>query len=621
MALRLVHRLKGGVLQKEVASCGVCLSNKKGNYFAFSLPANVTHYEGFFHFDAEAWQPFKVIESLSLGLPVVEVEKQASLVVRRSGRASETFLLSSNALLYEVAGFQGSVRLELDMRYVHDFDPWGRHFDVHEEEGLVVVRYEKSGQSGGAVPSGSGYEGFLAIGSPDGIVALERAGRWVRKERSFDEARGAATVDFVYHAGGLLVEGGKRFVFAFSKSREKAVKKVRYVLDRYELIRENLVQSGEQMLSRRSVVGNVALKALDDLTVLIKGGVQGIFAGLPWFFQFYARDEAVSLRAKLLEGRFLLVKEVVFRYLERILPSGQVPNRHPPSLVGSIDAAGWLFKRVEDAVRYLWSHGLLQDYFSRIELAYLRDRLEVVIERLRSSSLQEGLVWSAPQETWMDTTGGVDDGRLGACIEVQALMLVLYRCVRLLYKVTKKGNGKEYRQYERELAGEVRRRFFDGRRLADRVVQGGVDWTARPNAFLAGYLYPELLPEREWGKVVKWLLGSLWLEWGGLASIAKNHPLFCAEHSGEDDRSYHRGDSWFFCNNLAGVFLHRLDAAGFGGFVRKIRDASVEELLFSGWAGHCAEVSSAARLESRGCLAQAWSAATLIELLDALGEW
>jgi glycogen debranching enzyme len=96
--------------------------------------------------------------------------------------------------------------------------------------------------------------------------------------------------------------------------------------------------------------------------------------------------------------------------------------------------------------------------------------------------------------------------------------------------------------------------------------------------------------------------------------------LFQNSHTGINNKSYHRGDSWYFVNNIAAMSLAKLDYNKYKDQIEKIKNASVNEMLYSGFLGQCAELSSAEKQDSSGCLAQAWSASTLSELLFVLSQ-
>ena len=173
---------------------------------------------------------------------------------------------------------------------------------------------------------------------------------------------------------------------------------------------------------------------------------------------------------------------------------------------------------------------------------------------------------------------------------------------------------------EKEHKQRVREEFFKDGILYDTVYSGVVDNdnTIRPNVFLAYYVYPGLLTQNEWKQVFDSALKELWLDWGGLSTISHNSPLFKPEYTGQDDLSYHNGDSWYYINNYAAIVMHRLDKKYYSKQIKRILEASKEEMLFSGFIGCCAELSSAKYMKSEGCLSQAWSAASFIELIHEL---
>jgi glycogen debranching enzyme len=177
---------------------------------------------------------------------------------------------------------------------------------------------------------------------------------------------------------------------------------------------------------------------------------------------------------------------------------------------------------------------------------------------------------------------------------------------------------KEYEEREQELKKNVRDHFFHGTILADGLLPDEREWivdkTIRPNIFLAYYIYPELLEQEEWESVFDTALEHLWLEWGGLTTIEKGHKYFKDTYTGENDDSYHRGDSWFFVNNLAAIALHRCNAEKYEKYISKIGEASSFDLKWQGILGASSEVSSAKELRAEGTWQQAWSLGTLIEL-------
>ena len=353
-----------------------------------------------------------------------------------------------------------------------------------------------------------------------------------------------------------------------------------------------------------------SLKALDDLIVEING-FKGIYAGLPWFFQVWTRDEAISLGGLLAEKKYEVVKDILMRTSQNILPDGRIGNRMPSSDLGSADGVGWVFKRVADSYAALNSKGTLLDFWEDNEISEITLRLKNSLEKILRYYVKHGVTINRKKETWMDTDPG-NDAREGARIEIQALTLCMIKLAKDLCKHIDDPDQKRYALIEKEMRKTVKKHFYKKGVLYD----GVGDSTIRPNIFIAYYVYPDLLSKREWKQVFKDALQSLWLSWGGLSTIDKKSHLYCDEYTGMDDESYHRGDSWYWVNNIAAICLYRVDKKFFSRHITKILEASTEEILRLGVLGSHAEVSSAKEQGSEGALSQAWSSATYIEMIN-----
>ena len=342
--------------------------------------------------------------------------------------------------------------------------------------------------------------------------------------------------------------------------------------------------------------------SLDSLTIR-SGEHHALYAGLPWFFQIWGRDEAISLRGLMLSGDIHLARHVLERQLKTVNKIGRLPNRIPESPIGSADAFGWHAKRWMDLFHELARNKNVHEHFDRKDITKLANRLRIATELDIATNSYDVLAMSLAQETWMDSIP-----RDGLCIEIQALRLVM---LQLLYKLS---GDEKYLSREKRMREHVLDSFWNGKRLLDRVN----DETVRPNLFLACYLYKELLSGDSWEKAFDHALGRLWLSWGGLATIDMGDQRYQPRHTGERDTSYHNGDSWFWINNLAAIVLHRINREKYRDKIEAIIRASTDEILWSGAIGHHAELSSAEAMRSEGCLAQAWSAASYIELMHEI---
>jgi glycogen debranching enzyme len=495
-----------------------------------------------------------------------------------SVRAIERFALTSGALLYQVSHYVGRVQITLDMRQMHDFEQWGRHYTIQQVPGGQVVTY-----------SCPRYTFCLAV--------LGAKAEWAPKWRSvrYDaDARRQSNADYsVYDCLEFSCQHTLALRFGIGYTPQEAIAQANNTAPQ----RHHLVSPS------RDAALQAAVADLDGLLLALPQLEVGILAGYPWFYQVYNRDEAISLGAVIALGRDELAKKILLRSLSSRLPDGRIANRFPTSEIGSADGVGWTYLRAHQ----LFSRGA----FSEDEIRYIHQQLTASLEQLEQQHSAHGLITNGWKETWMDTTGGSQDGRAGARIEIQALTMRMYAFMAELCQATGDGDASFYRQRGELLQQTVRARFLDERGSLADGIDDHVDRTSRPNVFLACYAYPALLSDDEWHRAFSVVLRDLWLPWGALATISKDHLLFQPTHTGEQDKSYHRGDSWYFLNNIASMCLARF---GYTEQAEQLYASSQEQLLRIGVPGHAAEISSAEQQEGLGCPSQAWSAATFVEL-------
>jgi len=312
-----------------------------------------------------------------------------------------------------------------------------------------------------------------------------------------------------------------------------------------------------------------------------------LYAGLPWFFQSWQRDTALSLKA--LSFIKKNCAQTIFEAMLIAIIKGEKND-------SSVDGWGWLFKRAEN-------------------FSFRRKFLLAAIEEFfKNGQVNPNTNYFAhhPQSTWMDTIE-----RTPYSIEIQALLLNAFRLASTYYEFWRKKFF--YDSQEKEKREHMKENFWDGEILADGLFDNRTpDKTVRPNVFLAALAYPKLLTKAEWQQGLANILPRLWLEWGGLATLDLQSGNFQAEHTGELAFSYHQGDSWFFINNLAALMLTKTNKKKFWPYIEKILAASTTDILWQGMVGHHSELSSAINLRAEGCLCQAWSNAFYIELIREL---
>jgi predicted glycogen debranching enzyme len=592
------HELKGSGSELFL------LENKKGGYALLGQP-DYSHFGGVFFFLPDDWTLFKTIENIFIDAKPQGLRNKFFAVDRYAGATAESFFFFGKTFYYEVTDYSGSITLDLDMRRVYDNPQLGRSYRLYYEQDALIIEYYFKEETF-----------FLVIKGASNYTVLDE---WLPRHYAYDAKRGSLADRHVYRALRFFCDKKQRLSFTFGTDKHQALLDADNAFDEWDLMRSRVQQFAHSVKTDDSVPLSSAVFALESLVSSFNGNINrtGVFAGFPWFFQFWSRDELISLHGLVLAEKYSLVKDILLRYADNIGVDGRLPNRLPSADLGSADAVGWLWKRLGDFLLHLENKKLVWEYFSVAELNHLSEQLEYSLRLIQKNYVSEDLVVNGPKETWMDTHGGSGDMRAGNRVEVQALTLASLKTLFLLYRLLKKTNGNEFRSFERSLLTAVRKVLVVDDVLADGF-SGGLDKTIRPNIFLAYYLCPELLTKKQWIKTFDFVLPALWLDWGGLASISKDNPLFCAEYSGENNKSYHRGDSWYWVNNYAALALFAVDAERYNVYISKIQDASIRDLLWIGVIGQCSEISSATKQSAAGCFAQAWSAASLVELLYGL---
>jgi hypothetical protein len=576
MKMQILHEIDKATISKETkGDAAFLLGNKNSGYVYFSTGKR-SRYEGVFFQIRE--RVYRVIADITLEKGVEGIANRLHSVDRFSSKNRETFHMpyGLNSISYELKK-RDCIRIDLDVRESYDTGKESSYEIFEEGDGLVI----KCNRANEVF--------FIAIKSEK--LEYKEIGEFKRVYYERDRDRNSPPYEMpVYRA---LKIRSKRVIISFSDDRKTAIDESHHVFDNIKEIKEKQRNHVEDLTrdvrfkpDKINLAYKCCINSLDQLTT-----EEGVTAGFPWFFQRWTRDEAISL--KNLDRA--VKKKILNRDLWHIMDDGRIPNIIPDSDLGNSDTVGWVFKRIDESL----------ELFNNEERKFIRDTLIKSIIRLNENHIKNLLLFSKANETWMDTSYN-DKGREGARIEIQSLLLNMYR---LAYRLTR---NSKFTKLEEILRDMVREKFWDNKVLWD----GLGDPTIRPNVFISAYIYPELLSREEWIKCFENILPNLWCRWGGLASIDKENPLFIDHSTGEDPRSYHRGDSWYFLNNLSALVMHRIDKIRFNGYIDKIVKASTEDILWQGMIGHHSEISPASKQEAQGCGAQAWSAATYIELID-----
>ncbi len=658
----ITHSIKKKEIHKNISdtlnnSLSLFMLNRRGHYL--SLPVqpkdDVTNFNGWFNVfeNNDTYSLYKSIDNIYLNKTVTQIVNNFTQISRLSSDTTETFTLVKNGLIYEVDSYSEYIYLDLDFREIFDTNDVGRIYSIYKQNNYIIVEYTKYTDSS---LKNIFQKAYLVI---KGAAEYGLINTWSSKNYKYDSMRKNMSNFYIYNALKIPCYKNIKLYFAFSFDKDLAIQKVEDIY----LSKETIDQSNENyvdgVLSLKNDLSQISglstafaytncVHAMDNLSMQLSIGykrITGMWAGLPWFFQYWSRDELISVQSLLLEHRYDYSKELLMKYLSEIMPDGRLSNRYPTADLGTADSIGWLFKRLQDFLFLCEKRNNFNNYFTLFDLNLIRERLKFSIKMILKEHSKDGLILNDKQETWIDTFNLNEydkDYREGFRIEIQALFLNMLKLLNMLenYLANKyvKKNDKMIKVVtsdlntdliEKNMKELVRNTFLkkiDNKIYLNDGYNSPLSEVVRPNVFLAHYIYPDLLSSEEWQNVFDNVLPKLWCEWdidakttsGGLSTIDKSHYLYKDTYTGLTNESYHRGDSWFWINNVAAIAMYRLDKNKYDSYIRKIVSSSSYDILYSGFIGYASELTSSGCFKSGGCLCQTWSIATFIELIHEM---
>ena len=362
--IKLLHIIEDEAEEKEVNNPSFLLTNKKGGYLSLASCSNISRFQGCFflkQLNEKNAVMYKVIESLQLDDVPIQMVNNFFCITRKYDKASEQFsMFYNNAFLYSIKDYTGNLLLTLDTRDIYDYNDQGRIYSINKINDNIIIEYTKYKDNS---LKNTLYKIYLVIKSCDeknSPIEFEVLNKWKKKEYEYDKKRNSQPNElFIYDALKLKIKKNARLVFSYSNSKQEALDTAdNLALNQITLLRlkEEYVKTiVTHDINLSNIEVSLAYKncinSLDGL--LTEAGTQnkGIFAGLPWFFQFWTRDENIALIGLIKEERFAEAKAILFRMLENILPDGRLANRYPKAELGCADSIGLLFKRISDLMK------------------------------------------------------------------------------------------------------------------------------------------------------------------------------------------------------------------------------------------------------------------------------
>lgn len=364
-----------------------------------------------------------------------------------------------------------------------------------------------------------------------------------------------------------------------------------------------------------------------------------ILAGYPWFLD-WGRDTFISLKGLLLDtGRFEQARQVLTTFASAI-DEGMIPNRFDDYTntphYNSIDASLWYINACFD---YLRASSDKQTFITE-----LLPTIKWIVDAYSNGTKfgihadHDGLIMGGSQKsqlTWMDAkcNGVTFTPRYGKAVEINALWHNGLCQLANYYKDKPvNGDGIDYAERYSQMADEVEDSFraafwnSDMNCLHDCIfTDGNRDASIRPNQIFAVSLeYSPLSIDEQCGVVD--VVSEHLLTPYGLRTLSRNDMNYQPRYSGDmfsRDKAYHQGTVWPW---LIGPYIKAYLRVNNYSYSAKTSALEIirpltEHFDNSGCVKSINEVFDGdPPHHPKGCFAQAWSVAQLIEVFRLITE-
>ena len=381
-----------------------------------------------------------------------------------------------------------------------------------------------------------------------------------------------------------------------------------------------------------------ALISMDQLIMKQPGAyeqVTGIFAGLPWFNNYWGRDTFISFAgAVLTTGKFEEAKSIIKSFAKfqnknpGSLDFGRIPNRITVGeiIYNTADGTPWFIRELREYYKYTGDKSLLKELYPVIKLS--------IEGTLRYHCDNNYFLTHGDAETWMDAQGGEGpwSPRGNRAVEIQALwyqqLMAASEISRLLGE---DDNAEKWNKIAVTLKKNFRKAFWNhhSQSLYDHLnVVGTPDTKIRPNQIFALTVVEEpLLSADQELAVLKQVTTKLTYPYG-VASLWQHDPDFHPYHQYPShypkDAAYHNGTVWCW---LAGPVISSLVKYGYFDLAYELLASESFQILHLDAAGSMSELLDALPRKGEniphvsGTVSQAWSLAEYIRNIyqDILG--
>lgn len=354
---------------------------------------------------------------------------------------------------------------------------------------------------------------------------------------------------------------------------------------------------------------------MDQLVTEQQG--KGIYAGLPWFNEYWGRDMFIAMPgATLITGQFDYTKEILkdfSTFQDRDTASvtcGRIPNR--------ANLEGIIYNTADGTPRYVIETEELLNYCG--DASFLHQIYPSIVlsteQSLRKHTDSNGYLMHEDADTWMDVkrNGIPGSPRGNRANDIQYLWCKqLQAAARLAQLMKDEEHAREWKEAADRVARNFERDFCNKSEVLvyDHLnADGTPDLQFRPNQLfcfdlIADDTFKQKLTRRCWEELV--------YPWG-VSSLAQTDPQFHPQHENwhyyHKDDAYHNGTVWLWNNGIA---MQRMIEYGQKEWAWQLFKNMNRQALVEGAVGSLSENADAHPREGKswaalsGTFLQAWS--------------
>lgn len=423
----------------------------------------------------------------------------------------------------------------------------------------------------------------------------------------------------------IASDGNKGFVLTYGANEEECRElHAKFIADGEELMQIRKDRINDLVTEYNPVKSNLPEldKALDWITITMDELItrqqgNGIYAGLPWFNEYWGRDMFISMPgACLVTGQFDVAKEILkdFAKLQDTDPAsetyGRIPNR--------ANLEGILYNTTDGTPRFVSQALELAEYCGDTEfLAGIYPAIKISIDAsIANYTDADGYLTHADADTWMDVkrNGIPGSPRGNKANDIQALwhdQLIAGSKIAAIMGDT--GSAERWSGLAQMLAGRFEQDFCDKENsmIYDHLnADGSADTQFRPNQL---YCFDLVTDDAFKQKVTRRTWEELVYPWG-VASLAQWDKQFHPQHENwhyyHKDDAYHNGTIWLWNNGIA---MQRMIEYGQVDAAWELFKNMNRQALHEGAVGSLSENADAHPREGQswvnrsGTFLQAWS--------------